>query len=245
MTFTEKLEHLMSKKGIKNRSQLSKMSGIPYTTIVGFFEKGTENIRRTTLIKLSDFFNCSLEYLVSDKIDDENYGQNSGFKINSSEIQYIQKYRALDEHGKRIIDFNLNEEYERCMSIGEQEGTESKIEINYSYIPASAGSGSFLADQNIELREYPDTPEARQADIVIPVDGDSMEPMFHDGDELYVRLQPAVEIGEIGIFEIGDKGYVKEYAADRLISLNPDYDDIYPDEFSETRCIGKVIGKVE
>ena len=72
-----------------------------------------------------------------------------------------------------------------------------------------------------------------------------MEPMFHDGDELYVRLQPAVEIGEIGIFEIGDKGYVKEYAADRLISLNPDYDDIYPDEFSETRCIGKVIGKVE
>ena len=50
MTFTEKLVYLMNKNGIKNRSQLSKQSGIPYTTIVGFFEKGTENIRRTTLI---------------------------------------------------------------------------------------------------------------------------------------------------------------------------------------------------
>ena len=244
MTFTEKLEHLMNQKGIKNRSQLSKLSGIPYTTIVGFFEKGTENIRRTTLIKLSDFFNCSLEYLVCDEIEDEKYGQNAGFEINSFEIQHIKKYRVLDEHGKKIVDFNLNEEYERCIHI-EEETTEPKIEINYSYIPASAGSGSFLDEQNTELREYPDTPESRQADIVIPVDGDSMEPMFHDGDELYVRLQPAVEIGEIGIFEIGDKGYVKKYAADRLISLNPEYDDIYPDEFSETRCIGKVIGKVE
>lgn len=72
-----------------------------------------------------------------------------------------------------------------------------------------------------------------------------MEPMFHDCDELYVRLQPSVEIGEIGIYEMGDKGYVKKYASDRLISLNPDYDDIYPDEYHETRCVGKVIGKVE
>lgn len=243
MTFTEKLEHLMIQKGIKNRSQLSKLSGIPYTTIVGFFEKGTENIRRTTLIKLSDFFNCSLEYLVCDEIEDEKYGQNAGFEISSFEIQHIQKYRALDEHGKKIVDFNLNEEYERCTYIEEE--TAPKIEINYSFIPASAGTGAFLDEQNIEVREFPDTPEARQADIVIPVDGDSMEPMFHDGDELYVRLQPAVEIGEIGIFEIGDKGYVKKYAADRLISLNPKYDDIYPDEYAETKCVGKVIGKVE
>ena len=58
MTFTEKLVYLMNKNGIKNRSQLSKQSGIPYTTIVGFFEKGTENIRRTKFIKLSVFFNC-------------------------------------------------------------------------------------------------------------------------------------------------------------------------------------------
>ena len=161
----------------------------------------------------------------------------------SSEKNIIKKYRELDIHGKKIVDIVLNEEYERCTYI--EEDTTPKIEISYSFIPASAGTGAFLDEQNIEPREFPDTPESRQADIVIPVDGDSMEPMFYDGDELYVRLQPAVEIGEIGIFEIGDKGYVKKYAPDRLISLNPKYDDIYPDEYNETRCIGKVIGKVE
>lgn len=114
MTFTEKLTYLMNKNGIKNRAQLSKQSGIPYTTIVGFFEKGTENIRRTTLIKLSDFFNCSLEYLVSDEINDENYGKNYNFKIDSYEIQHIQKYRNLDEYGKKAIDALLKIECERC-----------------------------------------------------------------------------------------------------------------------------------
>lgn len=116
MTFTEKLIYLMNKNGIKNRSQLSKLSGIPYTTIVGFFEKGTENIRRTTLIKLSDFFNCSLEYLVSDEITDENYGKNETFKIEFNEILHIQKYRNLDEYGKKAIDSLLKIEYERCLS---------------------------------------------------------------------------------------------------------------------------------
>lgn len=116
MTFTEKLVYLMNKNGIKNRSQLSKQSGIPYTTIIGFFEKGTENIRRTTLIKLSDFFDCSLEYLVSDEINDENYGKNDNFKINSNEILHIQKYRNLDEYGKKAIDTLLKIECERCAS---------------------------------------------------------------------------------------------------------------------------------
>ena len=37
----------------------------------------------------------------------------------------------------------------------------------------------------------------------------------------------------------------KKYAEDRLISINPNYDDIYPSECSETTCIGKVLGKVE
>ena len=114
MTFTEKLVYLMNKNGIKNRSQLSKQSGIRYTTIVGFFEKGTENIRRTTLIKLSDFFNCSLEYLVSDEINDENYGKNDNFNIDSHEIRHIQNYRKLDEYGKKAIDALLKIECERC-----------------------------------------------------------------------------------------------------------------------------------
>ena len=133
----------MRKKGIKNRSQLSKQSGIPYTTIVGFFEKGTENIRRTTLIKLSDFFGCSLEYLVSDEIDDENYGKNDNFKMDSNEMHHIQKYRNLDEYGKKAIDSLLNIECERC---AEHQKSTRKLTI-------AARDGNTKAGTEIEINE--------------------------------------------------------------------------------------------
>jgi repressor LexA len=45
---------------------VAKGSGVPYTTIVNFYEKGTENIKLSTLRKLADFFNVSLDYLVDD-----------------------------------------------------------------------------------------------------------------------------------------------------------------------------------
>lgn len=214
--------------------ELVKKSGIPKGTLSKITAGINSNPTLSTVEALCNALNCSLNDIAGNI-------QTDSFSL--SEKQHIKKYRELDIHGKKIVDIVLNEEYERCTYI--EEDTMPKIEISYSFIPASAGTGAFLDEQNIEPREFPDTPESRQADIVIPVDGDSMEPMFYDGDELYVRLQPAVEIGEIGIFEIGDKGYVKKYAPDRLISLNPKYDDIYPDEYNETRCIGKVIGKVE
>ena len=52
MSFTEKLEKLMKENGISNKAELSKVSGIPYTTIDGFYKKGSDNIKLSTLKKL-------------------------------------------------------------------------------------------------------------------------------------------------------------------------------------------------
>ena len=67
MSFLTKLDKLMKDKNI-NKSQLSKDSGVPYTTIDGFYKKGTENIKLSTLKKLSSYFGCSLDYLADDDI---------------------------------------------------------------------------------------------------------------------------------------------------------------------------------
>lgn len=216
------------------------------------YEQGVREPKQEVLCKIADMFNVSLDYLLGRETGEpETIDKLAGeFNMTALEKEILDNYLSLpkDMRGdlmeflEKSVQKVMDEK--RCIYIEEPE-EESKIEINYSFIPASAGTGTFLDEQNIEMREFPDTPESRQADIVIPVDGDSMEPMFYDGDKLYVRLQPAVEIGEIGIFEIGDKGYVKKYAVDKLISLNPKYDDIYFDEYSETKCVGKVIGKVE
>lgn len=69
MTFTDKLDTLMAKRGI-NKSILSKEAGIPYTTIAGFYTKGTDNVKLSTLKKLSTYLGCSIDYLADDSSDE-------------------------------------------------------------------------------------------------------------------------------------------------------------------------------
>ena len=66
MSLTEKLDTIMSEKKI-NKSELANGSGVPYTTIVGLYKKGYENVKLSTLKKLSDFLGCSIDYLVGEK----------------------------------------------------------------------------------------------------------------------------------------------------------------------------------
>ena len=67
MTLTEKLNVLLIARGL-NKSQLSAQSGVPYTTIVSLYEKGAENVKRSTLLSLARFFNVSLDYLADDSV---------------------------------------------------------------------------------------------------------------------------------------------------------------------------------
>lgn len=62
MTLTERINHLMAMRNI-NRSELAKGSGIPYTTIVALFDKGADNIKLSTLRKLADYFEVTLDEL--------------------------------------------------------------------------------------------------------------------------------------------------------------------------------------
>lgn len=70
MGFLTKLDKLMHDRNI-NKSQLSKESGVPYTTIDGFYKKGTDNIKLSTLKKLASYFGCSLGYLADDDVPDD------------------------------------------------------------------------------------------------------------------------------------------------------------------------------
>ena len=70
-----KLEYLIIKKGIHSKAELAKQAGIPYTTIIGLWERGVDNVKRSTLIKLSRFFAVSLDYLANDERNvDEGFG---------------------------------------------------------------------------------------------------------------------------------------------------------------------------
>ncbi len=101
MSFLNKLEKLMREKNIENINQLSKETGVPYTTIDGFYKKGTENIKLSTLRKLAEYFNCSLDYLVDDKVTEKNIiedihtiaAHHDGYEWTDEELEDIENFK--------------------------------------------------------------------------------------------------------------------------------------------------------
>lgn len=69
MELIEKLKLLMKKNNIKNTSQLSKETTIPYTTLKSIFDGDVNDIRLSTSRKLCDFFSITLDDLLDDNIE--------------------------------------------------------------------------------------------------------------------------------------------------------------------------------
>lgn len=207
---------------------------------ISSWERGKSKIDIDSFAELCDIYNLDF----AKTLESISNGNQEALldKLSAEEKEHIKKYRSLDLYGKKTVDSVLNIQYERCNYI---EGESNVIELSEALLRASAGTGNLLEDEILRTVKVIASPEARKADIIIEIDGNSMNPIYQDGDKVLVRLQPAVEIGEIGIFIMDGNGYIKEFAKDRLISVNPEYDDIYPSEYSDFRCVGKVLGKAE
>ncbi|HFI0621404.1 TPA: XRE family transcriptional regulator [Streptococcus suis] len=113
---------------------------------------------------------------------------------------------------------------------------------NYYDQPASAGTGQYLNDVQVEQIELPVNV---QADFVVPIYGDSMEPEYHSGDYVFVKLSVDLSDGDIGVFAYNGDAYIKQLCiTDQgayLHSLNPDYDDIPITADTDFRTIGEVV----
>lgn len=256
MDFLEKLDFLMDRFDL-TKTSLSQKSGIPYTTIDAWYKKGYEGLKLTTLRKLASYFNTTLDYWFMDEITDPNYGKSKGFEVDYTEMEHIKKYRALDNQGKKHIDYELDREVQRTQSLAELQQQISAQStqivtledtrpyyISYYQRMTSAGNGEYLFDDiPTDLICVKDTSIARQADFVLGVNGDSMEPTYHDGDKVFVEKTDMVQIGDIGIFFIGNECFIKEAGENGLISHNPKYKIIPGTE--SIRCVGHVLGKVE
>lgn len=80
-----------------------------------------------------------------------------------------------------------------------------------SYLSASAGTGQFLEEDHFEKISFPEASIPEGADFGIRVSGDSMEPVYQDGQIVWVHLCDHVNIGSVGIFIYDNEGYIKVY----------------------------------
>lgn len=111
-------------------------------------------------------------------------------------------------------------------------------------VPASAGTGNFLDESGFEMIEAPGyIPSA--ADFALRVSGDSMEPLYRDGQIIWVKEQETLAGGDIGIFVYSGDVYCKKLVNScgraYLRSLNTGYGDIEILEDYGFKTIGKVV----
>ena len=111
-------------------------------------------------------------------------------------------------------------------------------------MPASAGTGNFLDDSSYAMIEVPSYVPA-SADFALRLNGDSMEPLFQDGQVIWIKEQDVLHTGDFGIFVYLDDIYLKKLVTDGdnayLRSLNPKYNDIEVKEGFGFKVIGMVV----
>ena len=251
MTFLEKVDSLMDKYGLNKRT-LSQKSDIPYTTIDGWYKKGYEGLKMTTLRKLAEYFNTSIDYLVRDDVTDPNINKGASLKLQNGEFDYIQKYRALDPHGKRLVKVVLDEEMSRVEAearLGEaQDEPERPRTKVIPLLGASFAAGPGEPDFGNPWTNY-EVPANSKADFAIHITGDSMEPYLNDGSiALGVKRNP--ENGEVGAFMLNGEFLCKQYCRDTfenvyLFSLNRDRKDadkfLYKSGDYPLTCFGTIM----
>lgn len=173
-------------------------------------------------------------------IDSLLYGDE--FKVTLEQQNLINDFEQLSDTNKQIITQHIQALIEL------QENENKVVTIKHSIHKVSAGFGETLykADNFEDISVY-DSDIVDRADFALTVDGDSMIPKFYPGDIILVKQQDAVDIGEICVYIIENEGFVKKYGGDRLISLNPKYEDILFENYSpdEIRCCGLVLGKTQ
>ncbi|MDE7193853.1 MAG: helix-turn-helix domain-containing protein [Oscillospiraceae bacterium] len=260
------LDRIIDLLGNTDQKQLTDHLGLKKAAFTDW-KSGKSNSYRKYLVEISEFFHVSLDYLVygrenTNAISDDvkellNYYNNlsdidRGKLLGKAEaLAELAAARAAQEAEKISKEKKKTAEKSKPIIVAPaadeapEQDEERLIEIRHSVYKVSAGCGFELDEgDNWETIEISDTPEARRADYALTISGDSMEPVYYDGDIVLVKMQDTVEMGQIGIFILDGSGYIKKYCGDHLVSLNEDYDDIPLSDYEDVRCSGRVIGRV-
>lgn len=233
------IKKIKKEKNLTNEA-LAEMSGISIGTLNKLLSGASADPKFSTLCALSQALGVSIDEMTGrKKVTDNTY-------IKSD---YFQKYMELDKEGRDAVDRVLEREHERILR--EQALATYSLDlpqtrsIKLYNIAASAGTGSYLSSSDFTNISIYSTPATDEADFAVKVYGDSMLPKFTSGDILLIKSANSVNIGDFGIFSVDGESFVKKFGGDRLISLNPDYNDIKLSEFNQIVCFGKVLGKLK
>ena len=215
--------------------ELAKILGVGKSTIANY-EKGYRSPRQNTIFQLADVFNISVDDLFP-TINAETSSDTSPVQAIYDQLTPPRQAKALTYLEKQLLEQN-----EDKTKINEVSEVIQLYSYDYYDHPASAGTGQYLNDVRVERIELPVDIDA---DFVIPIKGDSMEPDYQDGDLVFIQTSVDLNNGVIGVFNYNGDAYIKQLVIDEdqayLHSLNPAYKDMPITPETDFRIIGEVV----
>ncbi|OFA12392.1 HTH-type transcriptional regulator Xre [Enterococcus faecalis] len=242
--FPERLKELRIEKGI-TLEELAKNIGTTKTTL-SRYENGERSPKLQLVGLLANYFQVDMAWL-------------AGQSIYKNTLDVLPVYNQLSPpRQQKVYNFAENqlEEQEKetkqknnSITSLEQFRKKKEEETVYGttkwYGAVSAGTGEFLTDETCEEIELPIEQIPDEADFCLSVNGNSMEPIFHDNDYVFVKRQSEIYSGNIGVVIVNGESFLKRIWFEnnfvRLESFNKKYKDIIITENDEFRIVGKVV----
>lgn len=188
---------------------------LPYTTVRSILQRGVMNAKVENVIKIADGLNMKAEDLMS--LD------------NTQSIFTI--YNQLDQKRQAKVynfaEYQLREQNKR---------PKITIEIR-GYV--SAGTGEWLEDEIVDEVSYEGM--IPEHDFAVKVNGDSMLPLFEDGQVIFIKGTSDVRDGQIIVCRVNNEAFVKKLSGNKLVSLNKKYEDISISDTDDFKIYGVVV----
>ncbi|HEM6393768.1 TPA: helix-turn-helix domain-containing protein [Streptococcus suis] len=235
----QRLRELRLKHNLEQIEVAQKL-GYKSDTTISKWENGKNLPTGKKLILLAQLFNTTTDEIL--------LGETTPTTAPNSLVEQISdKVVQLTEPNQKNVLRYSSELLDKQNTVTDSKNTVNELQAtyhtyNYYDQPASAGTGQYLNDVKVETIELPIEVDA---DFVVPIYGDSMEPEYHSGDYIFVKLSVDLSDGDIGVFAYNGDAYIKQLRiTDQgayLHSLNQDYDNIPITADTDFRTIGEVV----
>ncbi|EME7154650.1 TPA: helix-turn-helix domain-containing protein [Enterococcus faecium] len=175
------------------------------------------------LYLLAKTLNVSEAWLLGYDVPKEDKKNN----IPSIETIYNQLEKPRQTKVYNFAEYQLREQNKR---------PKTTIEIR-GYV--SAGTGEWLEDEIVDEVSYEGV--IPEHDFAVKVNGDSMLPLFEDGQVIFIKSTSDVRDGQIIVCQVNNEAFVKKLSGNKLVSLNKKYEDISICDTDDFKIYGVVV----
>lgn len=223
-------------------SEFARKLDLPKSSISRYFNKSRQlPINKINLF--SDVLGVSSEYLLGIQTiaSDRNKTQNELLNV-YNKLEINRQAKVYDYATEQLREQNNNNNVVDINDYIEEESEWYEVKF---YGSVSAGTGLYLDDEQVETISFGTDMIPTGTDFCLKVNGDSMDPTFHDGDYVFIKRETDFRNGSIGVVIVNGDAYLKKiYITEdsiKLVSLNKKYKDITVTQDDTLKYVGTVV----